>query len=114
MLTLNSNPISQHLFEIVKKPCHFPAIPSMLRGFQSYLLMSTAPPCLSPLQFSTAVRRENAYLALGLGKEGGLSKSEMLLGIEIRCVWVTSVLPRGHFLKGRYLLFGFGMIEENG
>lgn len=50
----------------------------------------------------------NAYLVLGLGKEGGLSKSEMLLGIEIEGVWFTSVLPRGHFLKGRYLLFDFG------
>lgn len=48
-------------------------------------------------------------MTLDLGKESGLSKFEMLLGVEIEGVLVTSVLARDHFPKGRYFLFDFGM-----
>lgn len=47
-LALNSNPISQYLFEMVENPCHFSIIPRMLRGFRSYLLMSPAPLSFHP------------------------------------------------------------------
>lgn len=89
-LALNSNPISQYLFEIVEKLLSLFNYYWSVKGVLKLSVETPAPLLLLPQQLSLGRRRVKVLRALGLGKGGGLSKFEMPLEIELEDALVTS------------------------
>lgn len=107
-LALNSNPISQYLFEIVEKLLSLFNYYWSVKGVLKLSVETPAPLLLLLQQLSLGRRRVKVLRALGLGKGGGLSKFEMPLEIELEDALVTSILLTIQFSKDRCLMFDFG------